>query len=309
MTLNWARYVSATGCTKYGPAGPQAYTTYTEDVFQALHRSLGICNCRTVRGGASYSHHAECRAADSGFSIIQGLTFAYRYAVLLGEHGDRTGLDHIICNKQPWAGGRGQPIIFSRTSPNGRVYTGTHPHKDHNHTGFTRNAAKNLTYGTLVAIYGTPEEVAAKLLDGIPPPTGGSKLSLLPIQYGHGFTKPPSDSGLTGDQSYKKEDVKLLQKALGQSAPQDGVYGNGTAGDVKAQTSSVGGKRVGADEWEELNPGGEGTKGDKGDKGDTGATGMTGAKGDTGDQGDQGTDGQGLEPGTTFEIGQKATVL
>ncbi len=122
-------------------------------------------------------------------------------------------------------------------------------------------------------------------------------MSLLPIQYGHGFTKPPADSGLSGDQSFKKEDVKLLQKALGQAAPQDGVYGNGTSNDVKAQTSSADGKLVGANEWEELNPGGDG---DKGDKGDTGAT---GAKGDKGDQ------GTGLEPGTEFEIGQKAKVL
>ncbi len=137
-------------------------------------------------------------------------------------------------------------------------------------------------------------------------------MSLLPIQYGHGFTKPPADSGLSGDQSFKKEDVKLAQKALGQKAPQDGVYGNGTAADVKAQTSSADGKMIGANEWEELNPGGEGTKGDKGDTGATGATGSTGAAGATGAKGadgDDGTDGQGLEPGTEFEIGQKAKVL
>lgn len=164
MTLAWAPYQSATGCDKYGPAGAQALLTYTEDVFAELHRSLGICNCRPVRGGSAYSHHAECRAYDAGFTIIVGATFAYDYAVLLGEHAAEAGIDHAITNRKPWASDRGEPIIFSARSPNGRTYTGTHPHKDHNHIGLTRNAGRFLTYGTLVHLYGPPSAVAARLL-------------------------------------------------------------------------------------------------------------------------------------------------
>jgi len=162
--MNFAPYQPATGCTKYGPAGAQSLLTFTEDVFDELHHSLGICNCRPVNGGSSWSHHAECRALDMGFVIIVGRTFAYDYAVLLGEHGARVGIDHIITNRRPWASDRGDPRIFSAINPNGRMYTGAHPHKDHNHVGLTRSAGVNLTYATLVAVYGTPAQVAARLL-------------------------------------------------------------------------------------------------------------------------------------------------
>lgn len=163
MSLNWATYQSATGCVKYGPAGAQSLLVFTEDVFAELHRSMGICNCRSVAGGSSWSHHAECRAVDTGFTAIVGRTFAYDYAVILGQHGRRVGLDHLITNRKPWLSGRGEPIIFSAKAPNGRVYTGAHPHKDHNHNGLTRSAGRNLTYATLVDVYGSPASVASKL--------------------------------------------------------------------------------------------------------------------------------------------------
>ena len=262
-------------------------------------KSTGICSCRSVNGGSSWSHHAECRALDtmlptgSGGSAIPA--FGDPIIELLGPHGRELGIDHEIWNRRIW----------SNSSPNGRVYTGAHPHYDHHHIGLTRGASNNLTYATLVKVLGPADPENPTI-----PIPGGSKLSLLPIQYGHGFTKPPADSGLSGDQSFKKEDVKLLQKALGQAkAKQDGVYGNGTTSDVKAQTSSTDGKLVGADEWEELNPGGEGTKGDKGDTGATGMTGAAGTDGDDGAKGDKGDQGTGLEPGTEFEFGQKAKVL
>lgn len=202
MTLNWAPYQAAAGCTKYGPAGAQALLVYTEDVFAELARSLGICNCRPVRGGASWSHHAECRALDIGFVIAAGKTYAYDYARILGEHGARAGIDHIITNRRPWASGRGEPIIFSARSPNGRTYTGAHPHKDHNHNGLTRGAGRNLTYGTLVAIYGRPEEIAARLL--LARPTGGTEEMLFGI-----------DIGKTGDPSKgPAEEYGVLQAFL-----------------------------------------------------------------------------------------------
>lgn len=169
----FAAYQPASGCTKYGPAGAQALLTYTEDVFTELHRSMGICNCRPVNGGGSWSHHAECRALDSGFTIVTGQPWGYWFALILAEHGARVGLDHIITNAEPWASGRGKPLIFSARSPSGRTYTGAHPHKDHNHNGLTRNAGRNLTYATLVAVYGTPAQVAARLKLTI---TGGEQM-------------------------------------------------------------------------------------------------------------------------------------
>lgn len=159
----FAPYRAATGCTKYGPAGGQAFTTYTEDVFAELHRLMGICNCRPVVGGSSWSHHAECRAVDSGFTILKDHAFGYEYALILAEKAADVGIDHIITNARPWESGRGAPLVFSARSPSGRTYTGSHPHKDHNHTGLTRSAGLKLTYATLVEVYGPPEAVAARL--------------------------------------------------------------------------------------------------------------------------------------------------
>jgi hypothetical protein len=156
MAFNWATYQSATGCTRYGPAGAQALQTYLEDWFSA-QTSLGICNCRVVSGSASYSHHAECRAYDEGHAVsVAGGQLAVATLNLLGPHGARLGIDHFIVNHNPTGAGRGDPRIYSASSPNGRVYTGTHPHKDHNHIGLTRNAGRNLTYATLVAVAGVP---------------------------------------------------------------------------------------------------------------------------------------------------------
>lgn len=152
----WADYVSATGCTSYGPAGAQALTTYLEDWFPG-QTSLGICNCRSVVGGGSYSHHAECRAYDEGHAVSEiGTGIAVATLELLGPHGRRLGIDHMIVNHDCTGAGRGDPRIYSATAPQGRVYTGEHPHKDHNHIGLTRAAGRSLTYATLVAVAGEP---------------------------------------------------------------------------------------------------------------------------------------------------------
>lgn len=149
----WASYQSATGCTKYGPAGCQALLTYLEDRFPG-QVSMGICNCRTVRGGSSYSHHAECRAYDEGFAVFVGQTIGIETLELVGPHGAEIGCDHMIMNQNPGSSGRGDPRIYSARSPQGRVYTGSHAHKNHNHIGLTRNAGRNLTYATLVSVLG-----------------------------------------------------------------------------------------------------------------------------------------------------------
>ncbi len=153
MSYNWAGYKGATGCTKYGPAGCRALLTYLEDRFPG-QVSFGICNCRHVRGGSSYSHHAECRAYDEGFVVFVGQTIGIETLELIGPHGAAIGCDHMIMNHKPGASGRGDSRIYSARSPQGRVYTGSHPHKNHNHIGLTRNAGRNLTYATLVSVLG-----------------------------------------------------------------------------------------------------------------------------------------------------------
>jgi hypothetical protein len=66
---------------------------------------------------------------------------------LLGPHGHRLQIDHVIYNR----------MIWSAKSPNGRYYSGVHPHYDHLHIGFNKIGAANVNYATLVAVLGDPQ--------------------------------------------------------------------------------------------------------------------------------------------------------
>ena len=157
-TYNWMPYDPADGCTPHS-AGAKALAAYLEDRFPYQY-SGGICNCRNVNGGSTWSHHAECRAYDCMIPTDGG---AYIPAhgdpiiELLGPHGFRLGLDHFILNR----------IIYSATSPDGRYYSGRHPHYNHAHIGLNTLGATNLTYATLVAVLGDPNDTGDN--DMLPP--------------------------------------------------------------------------------------------------------------------------------------------
>ncbi len=157
MSYNWAAYDSATSCVKM-PKGMTNLMAYLLKRY-AYSRSMGICNCRSVNGGTSRSHHSECRAGDWG--IPTGAGGSYRPELgdpvveLLGPHGKRLGLDHLILNRR----------IYSARSPNGRYYSGRHPHYNHAHIGINSAGAKRLTMATLIDVLG---DVGA----GIPLPPG-----------------------------------------------------------------------------------------------------------------------------------------
>lgn len=193
---------------------------YLEDMFPG-QVSMGICNCRDIAGGSSWSHHAECRAYDEGFAVFTGQTIGIRTLELLGPHGARLGIDHMILNHDPGASDRGDPRVYSARSPQGRTYTGSHPHKNHNHIGLTRNAGRLLTYATLVDVLGDPSDQTKETED------------MLPLQFGHGYPVQPDGSKLAGDHSHRIEDVRALQDLLnlayGTGLKLDGLYGPATA--------------------------------------------------------------------------------
>lgn len=122
-------------------------------------RSLGICNCRNIGGGATRSHHSECRAGDWGIPTGAGGSFIPALGnpvhELLGPHGKRLGLDHLILNRR----------IYSARSPDGRYYSGASPHYNHAHIGINSAGAARLTMATLINVLG---DVGA----GIPLPPG-----------------------------------------------------------------------------------------------------------------------------------------
>lgn len=121
--------------------------------------------------------------------------------------------------------------------------------------------------------------------DPQPKPIGGPSMPLLPVQYGHGYEKPPTDAAVSGDQRYKAEDVKVIQDLAG--AKPDGVYGPNTVAAVAAKTDGDG-KVVGQAEYKALGGYGSGQQGPPGPKGDQGPAGPVGP---TGPQGQPGEDG------------------
>ncbi len=146
MSYNWAPYDAANSCVRM-PQGMTNLMAYMLRRFAYL-RSMGICNCRLIGGSSTRSHHSECRAGDIG--IPTGPGGSYRPELgdpvieLLGPNGKELGLDHLILNRR----------IYSARSPNGRYYSGPHPHNDHAHTGIHTVQAKTLTMAKIVSILG-----------------------------------------------------------------------------------------------------------------------------------------------------------
>jgi len=192
-------------------AGAKALAAYLEDMFPYQY-SGGIYNCRDVRGGSSWSHHAEGRAYDCMIPTNGG---QYRPELgdpiiqLLGPNGKRLGLDHLILNR----------TIYSTRSPDGRYYSGVHPHYNHAHIGLHTIAATNLTYATLVAVLGEPD----------------------------GGTPPEEDEDMTEYIKAQQENLRAAGYvgANGRPLTIDGIYGANTqfaeaARDKDAASASVG---------------------------------------------------------------------
>ena len=265
MSYNWGSYSSPTSCLPKIPQGAKSLLAYLDDSFPWVF-SLGICNCRNVGGGSSLSHHANCRALDAGIPTGSGGSYIPEFGdpiiELLGPHGRELGLDHLILNR----------IIYSARSPNGRPYSGVHPHFNHAHIGLTEAGAINLNYATLVAVLGEP--------------AGGDNMAFLPLLDGDGLSRGRPD---------RREDVYLLQTMLGLTGSGlDGRYGSGTAGLVAPFDPEGGdGKVCGGRTYAAIQ--GQGGKGEKGDTGATGPRGLkgaTGVNGATGAPGPKGDDGK-----------------
>ncbi len=106
--------------------------------------SLGIYNGRRVRGGRSWSLHAEGRAIDIGFPVHRpdghpgGTALAQR---LVDHHAD-LGVQQVIWAGRIWRN--------TRDASGWRRYSGTSSHHDHIHAELTRAASKTLTFDRIV---------------------------------------------------------------------------------------------------------------------------------------------------------------
>ncbi len=113
---------------------------------------MGLYNPRNVRGGRRLSHHAEGRALDIGIPTLDGGRAAdaekgMQIIDALGGGAHRLGIDHLIYDRTIW----------SPRKPEGRPYTGVHPHFDHIHLGMTRSAGASLNLATIISVLGPIE--------------------------------------------------------------------------------------------------------------------------------------------------------
>lgn len=125
------RYDAATGCSDGPSKGALALVDHWKRTTGL--GSLGIFNCRPIRGGKSYSVHAEGRAADlaANANDPRQLEKANRYIEFLITNSEALQVQQIIWNGQYWRSGQGW-----------RPYTGSAgPHRDHAHVELNRTGA------------------------------------------------------------------------------------------------------------------------------------------------------------------------
>lgn len=146
-------YESADYCTGRAQPGTKNLMVAINDVWD-YSTSLGIYNCRPVRGGTTRSIHSEGRAVDIGFPLVGGDANPIGYQLLdvLKRNAWDLGLQAIIWDRR-W---------YSRSYPEGRVYTGVNPHIDHLHIEQAWNGALNLSLNDAYDLVGemafTPEQ-------------------------------------------------------------------------------------------------------------------------------------------------------
>lgn len=209
-------YQPARNCTGGPAAGTGALLAWLQTTQAPPGSSLGIYNCRNVRGSSTKSLHGEGRALDWGVPVGTGPTgtvLGHDLVDMLGTHAHIIGIQCIIYDRTIW----------SRVSPNGRPYTGASPHFDHLHIELTRAAAGNLTLTTVTDTLGN----GAPDADGSSPGTG----------------TPPRTLRLGVKGSAVRAAQELLTLHGFDPGPCDGVFGANTDAAVRA-FQGVGGLEV-----------------------------------------------------------------
>jgi hypothetical protein len=162
------QYDSATSCTGGPSAGATKLLNYLKSTFQG--RSMGVYNCRNVRGGKSKSLHSEGRAIDWGLNANNAATLAEGNKIrdwLVGNgaaNAKNMGVQEVIWNRQIWSS--------SKAAQGMRSYGGTNPHTDHLHIGMNRWGASNFDPSILQS--DTTTGAAAPDATGAVPATGAA---------------------------------------------------------------------------------------------------------------------------------------
>jgi hypothetical protein len=136
--MRWATYQFAATCTGREQPGTVALMVALEE-WVSEQTSLGIYNCRDIRGGDTTSLHGEGRAYDCGLPTVGGRGNPIGYGIVerLGQIGDVAGIQLIIFDRKKWS-------LKGDALP----YTGLVPHYDHLHIELNWWGATNMTLAT-----------------------------------------------------------------------------------------------------------------------------------------------------------------
>jgi hypothetical protein len=237
MARNFATWVSGKKCTGSVTPGAKALMAGVLE-FESRATNLGIYNCRTVRGGSDTSVHAEGRAIDIGMPMRSGRPTSHGHALckLLIDNADKLGLQAVIYDRK----------IYSKKSPNGRAYTGVHPHYDHLHVELSWNAANKLTLATVRAVLKgeapkpapkpTPKPEPKPTLKKLPVLSKGDRDDVLvPFLKRFFWAKPPNQDEVFGTGLQAKVRAYQLSK---------GLVGDGVVGPLTYRKIASGGTKL-----------------------------------------------------------------
>jgi hypothetical protein len=164
MGFGYAYDPAGTRCTSGPTPGAQALLAVVLDAFVEL-RSLGIYNCRPVRGGTTLSLHGEGRAIDFGADPADraAQNQGHLLAGVLVDQADALGVQEVIWHRRRW----------TSRSRRWTDYGGVNPHTDHVHVGLCWAAARSLTAVTVRAALRLRQPTTPP-----PPPPGGTTYML-----------------------------------------------------------------------------------------------------------------------------------
>lgn len=163
--MTYWQYQRCYSCSGRAQPGTVALLKYTLERFPYA-TSMGIYNCRNIRGGSSLSIHSCGRAMDVGIPTLSNgranTELGHPIVLFFDKYSSEFGIMGQIYDR----------VRYDRGDPRGAYYGGAHPHYNHDHVEQRSEKATTLTRAEIISIAG-------------PPTTGGSDMLLQKGSKGH----------------------------------------------------------------------------------------------------------------------------
>lgn len=145
--MTYWSYQRCWSCSGKALPGTVALMQYTLERFPYCS-SMGIYNCRDVRGGTSLSIHACGRALDVGIPVLSSgranTALGHPVVQFFDQFSTEFGIMGQIYDR----------VRYDRGDPRGAYYGGTHPHYNHDHVEQRSEKALSLTRAEIIRIAG-----------------------------------------------------------------------------------------------------------------------------------------------------------